>query len=77
MMSVDGSLDSSNVPRTVPGKSDAEVAADLKERAKPHLLALLAISDEARKAGFRFAYATAQGPTGDEIITVLRLEKCY
>jgi hypothetical protein len=66
-----------NVPRIVPGKSDAEVAADLKERAKPHLLALLALSDEARKAGFRFAYSTAQGPTGDEIITLLRLEKYY
>jgi hypothetical protein len=66
-----------NLPRIVPGKSDVEVAADLKERAKQHLLPLLTLCDEARKSGFRLAFSTAQGPTGDEILTLLRLEKYY
>jgi hypothetical protein len=52
----------SNVLEAVPGKTDFDVAADLRSRLEPKLAEVAAILDEATASGFVISFNIAPSP---------------
>ena len=66
-----------NVATLVPTKSDADVAAELKQRIVEAYAPILKIMDDARNAGFDIAVGAGQGPLGVSVIQQLKIMKAY
>jgi hypothetical protein len=65
------------IAKLVPGKSDAEIAADLKARVILAYDPLLAILDEAVALGFHINIQAGLGGLGKIVITQLQVSKIY
>jgi hypothetical protein len=65
-----------NIVTLVPSKTDAETAADLKQRAIIAYQPILDLCTEATNAGFEIQIASGPTPTG-HVITVLKVVKIY
>jgi hypothetical protein len=67
----------SKVATLVPTKSDAEVAAEFKQRAIEAYEPVLQLLNEAHAAGFEISISSNLAPIGKHMITVLRVAKVY
>jgi len=63
--------------RLVPGRSDADVAAEFKKEAETALLGLCQIMDRANRAGFVLQFGLGTVPPGKNIVSTLFLAKHY
>lgn len=70
-------MSENNVVDLVPGKSDAEVAKDIKTKMLVALAMLMEIQNDAMAAGFHITYQVGLGPIGKAIITQLIVAKHY
>lgn len=66
-----------NITRLVPGRPDAEVAAEFKKRIIEASEPVLAVLEEAVKAGFNINIGYGMGPLGKMIIGQLIVAKHY
>jgi hypothetical protein len=69
--------DLGNVAHLVPGKTDAELAADFKKRMVEAYGPVLGLLDEAHKAGMSITCAAQMGPLGKFVIAVMQVTKVY
>jgi hypothetical protein len=58
----------SETARLVPGKTDIELSAEIRERLKPHLLECCAIMEEARRAGLIVTFNLAPVVCGRYVV---------
>jgi len=66
-----------NVAQLVPGKTDAELAADFKKRMVEAYGPVLALLDEAHAAGMSINAGAGMGPMGKFVISLMQVTKLY
>ncbi len=66
-----------NIISIVPGKTDADLAAEFKQRIVEAHEPLLRLFDEIKAAGFEPQVICAPGPLGKHVITNLMLVKKF
>ena len=65
------------IPRLVPTKPDAELAAEFKKRAVELYQPILDLCTEAHAAGFEINVQSSMGPLGKHVITLLKVVRVY
>jgi hypothetical protein len=61
----------------VPGKPDAEIAAEIRVAFEAKLTEVCKMLDDAERDGFSVQFQTAKGPLGRWIIGALQIAKPY
>jgi len=63
--------------KIVPGKTDAEQAAEFKQRMAEASKPLMSLLDEVSAAGFEMQFALGPGALGKTVIASLRISKAF